>query len=163
MIEYLRDRYNEELSRYTTIEEKCTKLLTVISILIALLTAIGAIDNGAIFKPRSPSSAVVLFLYICAALGIGWTWIETLNAFNTKPNTVATKNKQAIDHMCISNHEESLNYILTIYRDALPEMSQEINSKASIISNAHRSLIVCSGFLAVAFLVHFFSSYTALT
>jgi hypothetical protein len=86
-----------------------------------------------------------------------------LNAFNTKPNTVATKNKEAIDYMCNSNHEESLNYILTIYKYALPEMSKDINNKASIISNIHRNLIVCSGFLAVALLVHFFSNYTALT
>lgn len=65
VLEYLKDRYDEEQDRFAHFEEKCSKLLTLLSILIAALGSIAAVKSPLAFPPTS----VLQWLLVAALLG----------------------------------------------------------------------------------------------
>ncbi len=47
-LDYLKDRYNEELARFDHFENKCEKFLIFVTVIIAAVTAFSGLNNGAI-------------------------------------------------------------------------------------------------------------------
>jgi hypothetical protein len=70
-LEYLKDRYIEEQSRFDHFENKCAKLLTLTSLVIGIVTAASGLNKGAIFHPQTATSCKLFTGSYCHCLRVG--------------------------------------------------------------------------------------------
>ncbi|MDO8273560.1 MAG: hypothetical protein Q7U82_16825 [Gammaproteobacteria bacterium] len=152
--EYLRDRYNEEQSRFDHLENKCSKLLSFSSVVIAAITAIASAKSGAIFHPGNAGSWLGLIAYIFGALAVVCSWAHALAALKIGDYTVLPKSKKTADYLISLDEETAAKHIYQCYTDSLEKLTIEIDEKSRQLTLAYNDIVFsawCLGGGAVVF------------
>lgn len=79
-ISYLQNRFKDEQSRFDHFENKCAKLLTAVSIVLAALSALAGLKNAVLFQLSSPITVMVFCSFAAAAICIGSSWGHAFSA-----------------------------------------------------------------------------------
>jgi hypothetical protein len=152
-LEFLKDRYNEELSRFQHLEDKCAKFLTVVTIILGAVTAIGRIDTGRIFHPDSAWEAVTLLLFVWGVIFIVCAWGNALNAIRIIDSAIVPNNRETANWLLEQETENSANeHIIKCYMDAIESLGDQLANKAEKLERAFTSIIAsaaCLGVVAV--------------
>lgn len=148
-IAYLKDRFKEEQGRFDHFENKCAKLLTAVSIVIAALSALAGLKNGALFQVASPLGALIFLAFSIAALCIACSWGHALSALRISDCPTLPNSRLAIDYLRAVNVEQQKLYIFRCYIDTLEELKQAIDEKSKPLDLAYQELVFGAGFLGL--------------
>lgn len=151
-LEYLRDRYLEEQARFDHFENKCSKFLTFLTVIIAGITAIVNMSEGAIFHPSSEFQWVILIIFIIGSLCIACAWGHSLLALRIGDCSVLPRSRETAEYLSAVDEETALRHIYNCYVDTLEKLSSEINVKSRNLELAYDELSMsawCLGFIAI--------------
>lgn len=149
-LEYLKDRYSEEQSRFDHFENKCTKFLTFVSITIAAITAISGINKGIIFHPESPTDWIVLTAFLMGAFSIVCAWGHSLLALRIGECPVLPRSRVAAEYLSVVDAESQSTYLYNCYAGTLEQLAKVIDEKSKNLELAYQELAISAWGLAVA-------------
>ena len=149
-LEYLKDRYREEQSRFDHFENKCTKLLTFVSIIIGAITAIAGIHKGIIFRPETPENWVVLIAFLIGAFSITCAWGHSLLALRIGDCPVLPRSRLAAEYLAAVDAETHSKYLYSCYVDTLELLAKVIDEKSRNLELAYQELAISAWALAIA-------------
>ena len=141
-LNYVRDRYNEEYVRFEHIEGKCTKFLTILTIMIAAFGVFAGFNNTKMFKPTMCLEYLELVLFICAVFTLVCSWGHMFSAIKINSITVAPRKKEISDWLKQASDADSIDYIFDCYADATPLMEEANNNKLKQLSLAYDEIII---------------------
>lgn len=139
-LEYLKDRYIEEQARFDHFENKCSRFLTFVTVIIAALTAISGMKDGAIFHPKTNLSWLVLFLFLLGGFSILCSWAHALMAIRISDCSVMPKSRATAEYLLAVSEEQSLKHIYNCYVDTLEILSSQIEEKSKNLELAYGEL-----------------------
>ncbi|MGK8437252.1 hypothetical protein ACRS3X_07860 [Ectopseudomonas hydrolytica] len=153
-IDYLKDRYNEEKTRFDHFESKSARLLTFITAVIAALTALASYKSGAIFHPTHPAYVIALITFLIGSFLICCAWGHTLLSLKIGDIPTMPKSPEVADWLNAVEEEQQLQYIFKCYRKTLLELSTTINDKSVALENAYTELVLSAWMLAITALLY---------
>lgn len=147
--DYLKDRYNEEKTRFDHFENKSAKLLTFITAVVAALTAIASLKSGAIFRPTHPAYWMALITFLIGAVSICCAWGHTLLSLKVGDTPTMPKNPDVANWLSAVGEDQQHQYIFKCYRETLLELSNTINEKSIALEHAYTELVISAWMLAI--------------
>lgn len=155
-LEYLRDRYYEEQSRFDHLENKCSKILGFSSVVIAVITAVAGAKSGAIFHPENAGAWFGLVLYLLGTFAVICSWGHALAALRISDCTVLPKSRTTADYLISVTEETAAKHIYKCYADTLEKLKEEVDGKSEKLSLAYNDIVFgawCLGVAAVVFTI----------
>ena len=149
-LEYLKDRYSEEQSRFDHFENKCTKFITFVSIIIGVITAVAGISKGIIFRPENPMAWVVLIAFLIGAFSIACAWGHSLLALRIGECPVLPHSRVAAEYLTTVDAETQSTYLYDCYIGTLEQLAKVINEKSKNLEFAYQELVISAWGLAIA-------------
>lgn len=149
-LEYLKDRYCEEQSRFDHFENKCAKFLTFFSIIIGAITAVAGVHKGIIFRPETLASSVVLIAFLIGAFSITCAWGHSLLALRIGDCPVLPRSRLAAEYLAAVDAETHSKYLYNCYVDTLEQLAKVIDEKSKNLELAYQELAISAWGLAVA-------------
>lgn len=148
-LDYLKDRYTEEQSRFDHFENKCTKLLTFTSIVIGAITAVAGINKGAVFHPQSPASWLIFLAFLAGCISIACAWGHALLALRIGDCPVLPRSRTAAEYLCEVDEDSQSIYLYNCYVDTLERLATVINQKSRNLELAYQELSIGAWGLAL--------------
>jgi hypothetical protein len=148
-LDYLKDRYNEEQARFDHFENKCSRFLTFVTIIIAAITTISGLKNGAIFHPQSFFETLIFLLFIIGAIAIISSWGQALSALKIGECATMPNNKDAAQYLKDVDGDDASSYIFKCYVDTIDALSKDIKTKADKLKIAYSDLILSAWCLSI--------------
>jgi len=151
-LEYLRDRYIEEQARFDHFENKCSKFLTFVTVIIAGVTALSGMNKGAIFYPNSELHWIILVVFMIGAFSVVCAWGHSLLALRIGDCSVLPRGRDTAEYLSIVDEETASRHIYNCYVDTLEKLSVEINEKSKNLELAYDELTIsawCLGLVAI--------------
>lgn len=149
-LDYLKDRYNEEQSRFEHFENKCSKLLTFTSIVIGVVTAVAGVNKGALFHTQSPASWIALAAFLAGAFAIVCAWGHALLALRIGECPVLPRSRVAMEYLAAVDADSQSTYLYNCYVDTLECLAKVIDEKSKNLELAYQELSISAWGLAVA-------------
>lgn len=146
-IEYLKDRYNEELARFTQLETKCSSLLTFISIVIGVVSAIAGFKSDKLFQITSTLEFLRLFVFIVAFISIFSSWAYCLIAIKIGDYPTLPRNRQTAEYLKQVGARLRNKHIYNCYVDTIEKLISEIDNKAKYLEHAYTSLSISAALI----------------
>lgn len=148
-LEYLKDRYNEEQSRFDHIENKCARFITFLTVVIAGITALSGMKDGAIFQPCNGISWVALSLFILGAFSTVCAWGHCFMALRISDSSVLPKSRESAEYLKASSEDEAFSYLFNCYVDTLEKVKKEIDQKSTYLEIAYQEVVISAWCLAL--------------
>lgn len=151
-LEYLRDRYLEEQARFDHFENKSSRLLTFVTVIIAGITALSGINKGSIFHPDTELQWGVLIIFMCGSFSVICAWGHSLLALRIGDCSVLPRSRETAEYLSEVDEEAASKHIYNCYVDTLEKLSDEINGKSRNLELAYDELAIsawCLGFVAI--------------
>lgn len=149
-LDYLKDRYNEELARFDHFENKCEKFLTFVTVIIAAVTAFSGLNNGAIFHPKNPLSWISLFVFIMGSLAIVCSWGHALSALRVGDYSVMPRSRATAEYLNAVDEADAKEHVYNCYVDTLEKVAVQLEGKSTQLELAYEELVIsaiCLGFV----------------
>lgn len=153
-IEYMKERYVEEQSRFTHFETKSSAQLRFLSAVIGFTVIIGGFIGEVLLHPateldwcRTIVFSVSLFSAVCA-------WGHALRAISVGDCPVLPKDRQTADYLSHEHidDQDREKHILNCLVDTIEQLKVTIDEKSINIEHAHTELVVSAwgvGLLAI--------------
>lgn len=149
-LNYLKDRYCEEQSRFDHFENKCAKLLTFTSIVIGVVTAVAGINKGAIFHPQSPANWIALAGFLVGVFAIVCAWGHALLALRIGEGPVLPRSRATAEYLASVDADSQSTHLYNCYVDTLERLAKIIDEKSNNLELAYQELAISAWGLAVA-------------
>lgn len=152
-LDYLKNRYDEELARFDHFENKCEKFITFVTVIIAAITAFSGLSNGAIFHPKTPISWVTLFVFIIGFIAIVASWGHALSALRVGDYSVMPRSRATAEYLNAVEEPDAKQHIYNCYVDTLEKVAVELAGKSKQLELAYEELVisaVCLGFVCIS-------------
>jgi hypothetical protein len=148
-----KEAFNEELERFFRIDEKATKYLSVITLVLGFLPFV---SNWSITKIIPPSSYIEWFLFVIGilfCLSVFASWIITFSVLKLHKVGKIPLSSEMIDFF--DNHS-LLNIYYTLSKsnkDVLLMNRKQVNKKSKRLYYAYQTIIASGIFLLILFLL----------
>jgi hypothetical protein len=157
ILDYLKDRYNEEIARFEHLEDKCSKFFTSVNLIIAAVTALAGFNKGKIFHDESAIGILTLVLFGLGAFCITCAWVHAFKSLQIADSTVMPRTRETAQYLLSKVEDDSHvnQYLYECYVDTLDLLGLELRTEADRLQRAY-TCILASGFclfLAVALLL----------
>jgi hypothetical protein len=152
VVQYAKERYQEEQQRFDHIESKCGRLMTFVTMLITVITGFFAFFEKAIFHPVGLLDWTILVVSILAVFTLIVSWGHALLSLKIGTVNVAPRKQENIDYMLISEPEIMFEYMIKCYLDPIKKLAPKIDEKALCLRHAYDELAI-AGFLLSGLLV----------
>lgn len=119
------------------------------TVIIAGLTAISGMKDGAIFHPKTFLSCLVLFLFLLGGFSILSSWGHALMAIRISEFSVMPKSRATAEYLSGASEEESLKHIYNCYVDTLERLSSQIEEKSKNLEIAYSDLTLSAWCLSL--------------
>lgn len=149
-LDYLKDRYNEELARFDHFENKCEKFLTFVTVIIAAVTAFSGLNNGAVFHPKNPLSWINLFVFIMGSVAIVCSWGHALSALRVGDYSVMPRSRATAEYLNAVDEADAKEHVYNCYVDTLEKVAVQLDGKSTQLELAYEELVIsaiCLGFV----------------
>lgn len=140
VLDYLKDRYSEEQTRFTQLEEKSAKILGYLSILIGVLGAGLGFKDSALLSPHSLVEWIRLVVFVAALFCIICSWGHSLLALKISDCPVMPRSRVAIDWMIYVEKAEREKHLVNVYANTIDELSTQCDRKAKNIEFCYSEL-----------------------
>ncbi|MBO3276457.1 hypothetical protein [Pseudomonas schmalbachii] len=152
--EYLKERYNEEKTRFDHLENKSAKLLTFITAVIAALTAVAGMNSGAIFHPNHPALWLALITFLLGSFTICCAWGHALLSLKVGDIPTMPKSPATADWLKVVGEDHQNQYIFKCYRATLSALSEAIDQKSVALQHAYTEIVISACMLAITAVLH---------
>jgi hypothetical protein len=159
-INYLKDRYNEELARFDHFENKCAKFLTFVTVIIATITALCGFDNSSVFHPNTPIDWLVLIVLCFGFIAIASSWGHALSALQIGDFSVMPKSKATAEYLICVDAGVAKKHIYQCYVDVLEKMDIQLTAKSRPLQLAYEELVISAVCLCFVCLLTAFKEIT---
>lgn len=149
-IDYLKDRYDEEQLRFDHFENKCSKILTFVSVIIGAVAALASIKFGETFQPRSTLAWLTLYIFIFGLFSICCSWGHSLQALRIGDCPVMPRSRATMDYLTAVGEELQIKHIYNCYVDTLEKLSVVIDDKSKALELAYQELNISAWLLSIA-------------
>lgn len=144
-ISYLKDRFKEEQGRFDQVENKSAKFFTAVSVLVAGLSALAALKNGALFQIRTPLSVCTFTAFVVAAVAIACAWGHALSALSIKVYPSLPSSRETAEYLKAVDDEAQKSHIYNCYVDTLETLKTAIDEKTKPLDLAYREITLGAG------------------
>lgn len=141
-LDYLKDRYSEEQARFDHFENKCSKFITFVTVIIAAITALAGMKDGVIFRPKSEVAWVVLIVLIIGSFSIVCSWGHALMALRIGECSILPRSRTAAEYLQAVDEDTASRYIYNCYVDTLEKLAAEIDHKSRNLELAYDELTI---------------------
>lgn len=148
-IEYVKDRYNEEQARFKHVEDKCSKLLTFLTVIISVLAAIASIKNSSLFSPTQYMEWVLLGLFCLTIFCTFCAWGHALLALKVGKCPSIPVNSESSQYVKNADEADRDLYIFDCYVDTTQLLTIEIDKKIKNLELAYNELTLSAWGVAI--------------
>ncbi|OCH13415.1 hypothetical protein A6E09_18690 [Aliivibrio fischeri] len=148
-LDYLKERYDDEQSRFKHFEEKCSKFLAFLTAVVGGISAWGAFSKDSLFVPVEPQEWIQLILFCVALFCAVCSWGHAILAIKIGACPVLPKSSAAILYIKNSDDEERTSYIFDSYINTLEKLSIVIDDKSINLEHAYNELIYSAWALGI--------------
>lgn len=157
--DYVKERYIEELQRFTLVENKCAMFLTLLTIMIGAFGMLVGFNNKEMFKPESAFEYIELLFFGLAVFTMICSWGHFLLALKIGKSPVAPRNLETSNWFKIVSNQECINHIYNCYADTTPKITETITAKIKNIELAYEELALTAWFVAGFSLIKIYLEY----
>ncbi len=141
-IEYVKDRYFDELERFKHLENKCGRLIVLLTIIITAFASIISLEGKEILKPNSFVDWVILLSGLFTIIAMISSWGHALLALKVKVTPLPSQSTDNLDFIYKNEGEEVFHQIYYCYADTIQELEKSTNEKADIINLSYEELAI---------------------
>ena len=145
-VEYAKDRYNEASERFKQIEDKAIKIMTALSFVLAVITAV--ISEKDLLKFGEFKDWVVSIVVILDLICIFWAWLHALYALKVEETAVPNRSVEAIEYLIHNPPEYTRWFIINSYSNTTRVLEVSTDIKAKFVEHSYNELRL-SGFLSI--------------
>lgn len=139
---YLKDRYEEENSRFSHFEEKCNKMLAFLTVILAALGGVASFKLDQLLAICNPFDYIKIFLFVFSIFFCLVAWGHTLIALKIKDCPVMPKSKAAALYLLECTDSERDQYIFNCYVDTTELLCSTNNEKAKYLEFAYEEIVL---------------------
>ena len=139
-LHYVQERYMEEQARFKHFEDKCSKLMNSITIVIAAFCGIASFKSGTLFTPDTFLQWSNLILCGTAFFALACAWGHLLSALKIGDCPIAAKNRENADYLWSAESNEAFKQMFDCYVDATQEIQAVIDKKSKNLELAYGEL-----------------------
>lgn len=150
VLDYLRDRYNEEQDRFKHLEDKSSRFLSFLSVVVGGIVALGGIKSGFIFHPKSELGWVALITYLLAGFCLMCSWGHAMLSVRIDNCPILPKNPETAYYLLCVENEEQEKHIYQCYVDTLHLLSIFIDDKFRNLELSYQELIYGASLLSIS-------------
>lgn len=151
-ISYAKDRYHEEQARLFHVEEKCYRMITLLTLSIAAFGGAFSLKSDVLLNPKSPLEWITLSIASICFITLACSWGHALRALKIGDWPIAPKSKENCDYILNSTKEESQQHIYDCYVDTTQIIDQSIKEKIESLEHSYNEMAL-SAFLIASFFV----------
>lgn len=148
-ISYIKDRYNEEQARFNHFEEKCGRLVTLLTVTIAALGGLVGFKKDNIFTPCTELDMVILILCLLSFFVLSCAWGHSLLALKVGECPVAAKSRDNAEYLVNASKEDAIKQIFECYVNPTGELAEVINTKTQNLEHAYNELSIGAWLVAI--------------
>lgn len=141
VIEYQKERYNDELQRFDHFENKCSRFLKSITLILALIPIILSFNPNVIKSPENIWDFISVFSFFGATASLISSWFHCLSALRIGDVTVLPFDKKTTDYLLEQDDEVSYNHLFKCYNDTIADLNLDIEKKSNSLEIAYKDLI----------------------
>ncbi|MBN1141912.1 MAG: hypothetical protein JXB25_09000 [Deltaproteobacteria bacterium] len=142
VLNYIKDRYIEEQSRFTHFEEKCGKIVTLLTIIIGVFASLVGFKSQTLFGPSGKLDWVILLACSVIAFAMACSWGHALRALKLGECPVAAKSKSNAEYLFTATEEDAFKQIIDCYVDTTEKLTKVIDEKATNLEQAYKNLVL---------------------
>ena len=150
LVDYFSDRYLEEQSRFDHIENKCSKFLTFVTVIIAGITALAGVGSGKVFHPESEFAWLGLVVFLFGSLAVICAWGHALTALRIGDCSVLPKSRETAEYLLEVDEKQAMEHIFNCHIDTLEKLQLEINLKSRNLELAYGELVISAWCLGIS-------------
>ena len=139
-LEFVKDRYKEEQERFKHVEDKCSKLLTFLTVVISALIAIASIKNNSLFSPDNHLDWIRLALFLITGFCAFCAWGHALLALKIGYCPTVPVSQEAANYIKDSDREESDLFIFDCYVETTRQLTEQIDLKIKPLEHSYNEL-----------------------
>ena len=151
VLNYVQQRYMEEQARFKHFEDKCSKLVNSLTIVIAAFCGIVGFKSEALFSPNTELQWINLILCCLAFFALACAWGHSLLALRIGDCPIAAKSRKNADYLLKAEPDDAFIQMFDCYVDATQELHSVIDKKSINLEHAYDELILGAS-LAVGFM-----------
>ncbi len=142
VLNYVQQRYMEEQARFKHFEDKCSKLINSLTIVIAAFCGIVGFKGGTLFSPNTALQWITLILCCLAFSALACAWGHSLFALRIGDCPIAAKSRENADYFLKAEPDDSFKQMFDCYVDATQELHSVIDKKSINLEHAYGELIL---------------------
>ncbi len=152
-LDYVRDRYYEEQSRLLHVEEKCYKLVTILTLAIAAFGGAFSLKSSTLLTPTSNLEWVSLFVAGLCFIVLACAWGHALRALKMGEWPIAPRSRENTDYILYSDEDESKKHIFDCYVDATQAVDESIKEKIESLQHSYNEMTLSAFMIALFFIL----------
>jgi hypothetical protein len=156
ILNYVQERYVEEQARFKHFEDKASKLINSLTIVIGAFCGITGFKSSTLFSPSTAFEWIILSLCCLAFFYLSCAWGHSLLSLKIDECPVAPKSKVNAEYLIHSEDDKAFRHIFDCYVDATQELEKVIKKKSKNLKLSYDELAIG------ATLVFVFTSLTLL-
>ena len=142
IVEYAKERYIEEQKRFDHFENKCVRIMSFTTILIAATTSLLSFFSASLFQPITLLDYCIFIVSVVLVFVLMFSWSYALSSIKISSVNIAPRKEDHFTYMQESSEEEMYTHMLSCYIDPLEKLSSQIDSKAAYLRHSYNALTV---------------------
>lgn len=142
ILNYVQERYMEEKDRFKHFEDKCSRLLNSLTIVIVAFCGIVGFKSATLFSPLTGLQWINLFLCSLAFFALACAWGHSLLALKIGECPIAAKSRENADYLLNAEAKDAFEQMFACYVDATQELHSVIEKKSINLEHAYDELIL---------------------
>lgn len=165
-LDYFKDRYKDEAEIFKHIEDKASKMLSFLSVIIIVLVAAAGFKSGALFHmdSKSPLSWIKFASFMASLFCVAWSWLHALFALQIDKCPVLPRGESMASFLCFYEDAEDeekdpskvnankllvRDTLLKSYVSTIRELKDLNERKAKHLEKSFTELSISAGCLAL--------------
>jgi len=150
ILNYVRERYIEEQGRFRHFEDKCSKLVKSLTIVIAVFCGIVSFKSATLLSPTTEIQWINLFLCSLSFFALFCAWGHSMRALRIGEFPIAAKSRKNAEYILNAKPKDAFDQIFDCYVDATEKAHSVIDEKSINLEHAYDEMILGSSVLVIS-------------
>ncbi|WP_286715458.1 hypothetical protein [Thalassolituus sp. UBA2009] len=152
VMDYMKDRYEEELGRFTHFEGKSSRLMTYLTVIMGALVFIVKSAIASNFTPVSALDWAIVISFCLVFFLLACSWGHSLLVIKVAGSANLARETVTFEYMKSAPLEDLEDYMYRCYRDTIELLIKDVDMKSTNITFAYEEL-VCGAWASAILLI----------
>jgi len=139
---YIKERYNEEILTSEYIENKCTRYLTVITLILIGFGGILSFYKSAIFNPDDALGYISLGLVLCSIAALLSSFSQLLMCLKVQTAIAVPRGESTSEWLRLNDQSTVVEFTYKCYANAVAKQLSFNDNKIKPLKIAHTDLVI---------------------